>query len=193
MDPEWDEDVALAKKMLEVLKYCSELDGIARHFHSTVVTYLTSLEEAVGKQQSSQLANASQQDHRESSNGAEFTPILAPVAGSTKHHTVANELFKLVAWPFGEQEVEARHMLVNHEEVSLGVHAEWVAELSATYGPEGPRTSSRTSSAIVSQRLGDFVGSPMPSGWAASRSFQSYQEGASTLDFSPPDPKQVGS
>ncbi|KAK6083151.1 N-terminal fungal transcription regulatory domain-containing protein (zinc finger protein) [Seiridium cupressi] len=190
IDEEWNDDLALAQKMMEILFYCGELDGVARGFHRTLAGYLTSMEVAFNATHQSILSDGESAGPNQASSVMEL--LMVPVSGDTELHAAAADLFKLVAWPFGSDEarphgedVKAHHTIINHEEVSLGVHTEWVAELTASCDNNGLCDPSRTSSTILSQSPGAFVGSETPNGWITSRSCEAYQEGASTLELLP--------
>jgi hypothetical protein len=190
IDKDWDDDLVLAKKMMEILLYCGELDGVARGFHQTLVSCLSSMEEAISE---AQLPTLSDSMTTEKGHGfIETELLLVPAPGDNNAHASAAAIFKLVAWPFGgdnirphTEDVKVHDTIVNHEEVSLGVHTEWVAEITARYGIDTGGSPSGISSSMLARGSGAFIGSENPSGWAASRSSRDYEEGASTLELLP--------
>ncbi|KAK6205825.1 hypothetical protein LQW54_008210 [Pestalotiopsis sp. IQ-011] len=179
-DPELAQDLQIAKNMIEILSYCRELDVVAGGLHSVVTDYLKIVHEALDQRHLFEPIEAPEggtSDMREGLNLA---------LGTTKYHVAAAELFRIVAWPFGDEripnyskDIQMQVTFINHEEAALGVHTEWVAELEACGSDCSP-----TSLAVLAQSPGDFVGSQTPHGWAPGRSREIYEETASTLEFS---------
>lgn len=174
------QDLQIAKNMIEILSYCRELDVVAGGLHSVVTDYLKIVQEALDQKylfEPIQTPESGTSDMREGLNLA---------LGTTRYHAAAAELFRIVAWPFGDErirnyskDIQTRVTFINHEEAALGIHTEWVAELEACGSDCSP-----TSLAVLAQSPGDFIGSQTPHGWAPGRSREIYEETASTLEFS---------
>lgn len=184
IDQSWGDDMNLAEKMLHILYYCAELDPIARKFHDSLKGYHVLVKEAA--KETNILCGPDELVPKSSS-----LLFLTSAPGDTKYHTAAYELFNLVRKPFGDdrvrperREVLLRDLAINHEECTLGVHREWVAEFEVADEDKTHRTSFEAFSTL-SNMPGEFSGSDKPSHWKGSQSSSAYLEGATTLEFMP--------
>ncbi|KAK0625039.1 hypothetical protein B0T17DRAFT_259156 [Bombardia bombarda] len=144
LDNESESDAALMRKLLDLLETYAVIDPIARNFHQTLQEYVDLLQELTDEAENlnllRSLGNGTGSGRREEAGApSDNLYLLTSVPGKSQYHVAAREVLGLVGQPFGDKRVRPegaeflyRNTIINHEECSLGIHRDWLAEFNSS-------------------------------------------------------------
>lgn len=162
-DEAWSQSSEAAAKALEVLRFCGELDPVARKFTAALSSHYECLRSAAPVLVSPSLA--------ESTLPQSSDYLFETSPESSKLHDTSCQLFIKLCHPYNDE-----HAMAQRKE----------GDVDPRVGPSAVQPSSESRRAPITAEIsnledGYFVGSSEPSWWLATRSSVAYSRGATAM------------